>query len=197
LISERWKWIEKYKNFPKLFEQNRVKEFIVNEVVVIMGDGRRFEVFSKNVFYKYPPIKYPNILIVADGNLELSKCLLRYGYTITVYEPKPRLKSVSKTFLTKIRLIKKWFTRDENIKHIDLIVGMHPDEATVEILQWAKIHEKPFAVVPCCILGDQKFILRCHKFSDWCERLSRINKEITHREILNINGKNVMLFGHR
>jgi hypothetical protein len=71
---------------------------------------------------------------------------------------------------------------------------MHPDEATVEILQWAKFHEVPFAVVPCCILGDEKFTLRCHKFSDWCERLSRINKEVTKREVLSMNGKNVMLF---
>jgi hypothetical protein len=160
-----------------------------------MGDDRRFEVFSKNVFYKYPPVKYPNLLIVADGNLELSKCFLRYGYNVTVFEPKPRLKNVSKSFLIKIRLIKKWFTREEKLKDIDLIVGMHPDEATVEILHWAQVRDIHFAVVPCCIMGDIRYTLNCHKFKDWCDRLSRINKERTQREVLGINGKNVMLYG--
>ena len=32
----------------------------------------------------------------------------------------------------------------------DLIVGMHPDEATIEIILCAKANSKPFAVVPCC-----------------------------------------------
>jgi hypothetical protein len=158
-----------------------------------MGDSRRFEVFSKNVFYKYNPKKFKRLLVVADGNLELSKCFVRYGYSVTVVEPKPRLKSVSKTFLTKIKLIKKWFVRDDGFKDSDLIVGMHPDEATIEILAWANKNNKPFCVVPCCIMGDSRYTVNCHKHRDWIERLSRINTG-TQKEILNINGKNTMIF---
>ena len=157
-----------------------------------MGDSRRFEEFSKNIFYKFPPQKFNNVLIVADGNLELSKAMKQRGYNLIIYEPKPRLKSVSKTFLIKVKLIKKWFCREEKIK-ADLIIGMHPDEATVEILQWASLNKKPFAVVPCCILGDIRYTINCHKFKDWIERLKRIN-EGTEIEVLKINGKNTMLY---
>lgn len=159
-----------------------------------MGDPRRCEVFAKNIFYKFPPQKYKTILVVADGDLSLSKHLQEYGYhSVIVYEPKPRPKA--KKTLLNLTLISKWFCREEKIK-ADVIVGMHPDEATVEILQWARSNKKPFAVVPCCILGDIRFTMNCHKFKDWIDRLKRIN-ENTEIEILNINGKSTMLYSLR
>ncbi len=159
----------------------------------VMGDPRRFEIFSKNIYYKYPPEKYPTVLVIADGNLELSKCLYQYGYSVTVFEPKPRLQNVSQLFLKKVTLIRKWFTKEEKIKSSSLIVGMHPDEATVEIIQYAKINNIPFAVVPCCILGDKRFTINCHRYSDWIDRLMRIIQG-TEREVLGINGKSTMIF---
>lgn len=32
-----------------------------------------------------------------------------------------------------------------------MLIGMHPDEATESIVKFALAHEKPFAVVPCCV----------------------------------------------
>lgn len=158
-----------------------------------MGDPRRFDVFARNLYYKFPPDKYRNVLVVADGNLELSKRLVTYGYSVTAVEPKPRLKNVSNMFLKKIRLIKRWFTREDTIKGINLVIGMHPDEATVEILHYAKINEVAFAVVPCCILGDIHYTVHCHKHKDWIDRLKRINRNSV-TEVLNIAGKNVMVY---
>jgi len=34
-------------------------------------------------------------------------------------------------------------------------VGMHPDEATEAIVDFALAHQKPFAVVPCCVFPSQ------------------------------------------
>ena len=33
----------------------------------------------------------------------------------------------------------------------DVVVGMHPDQATEPILDFALKHKKPFAIVPCCV----------------------------------------------
>ena len=35
-----------------------------------------------------------------------------------------------------------------------LILGMHPDEATEDIVDMAVSHGKAFAVVPCCVFPD-------------------------------------------
>ena len=32
-----------------------------------------------------------------------------------------------------------------------VVVGMHPDQATEGIMEFAKAHGKPFAIVPCCV----------------------------------------------
>ena len=36
-------------------------------------------------------------------------------------------------------------------KHCSVIVGMHPDQATEVIAEFALLHDKPFAIVPCCV----------------------------------------------
>jgi len=36
-----------------------------------------------------------------------------------------------------------------------LLVGMHPDEATDAIVDFAVAHNKPFVVLPCCVCAEQ------------------------------------------
>ena len=40
-----------------------------------------------------------------------------------------------------------WHKFDE----CSVVVGMHPDEATEAIVDFARVRGKPFAVVPCCV----------------------------------------------
>jgi hypothetical protein len=35
------------------------------------------------------------------------------------------------------------------------VVGLHPDEATEAIVDFAVRHRKPFAVVPCCVFSSK------------------------------------------
>ena len=37
----------------------------------------------------------------------------------------------------------------------DLIIGMHPDQATEPIIDMALKYKKPFAVVPCCVFAHE------------------------------------------
>jgi hypothetical protein len=36
-----------------------------------------------------------------------------------------------------------------------LLVGVHPDEATDEIVDFGISHQKPFVILPCCVCEDQ------------------------------------------
>src|SRR4030042_6434074 len=107
-----------------------------------MGDNIRNMVFSKNIFYKFPPVKFEKVLCIADGKLELSALLHSMGYEVVAYEPKLR-NSVSKTFKNNVKIFKKQFNRSAK-DNADLIVGMHPDEATVEILMYGKLNNVSF-----------------------------------------------------
>ena len=39
-------------------------------------------------------------------------------------------------------------------KNSSLLIGMHPDEATDAILEYACYYQKPLAIVPCCVYAE-------------------------------------------
>jgi hypothetical protein len=43
---------------------------------------------------------------------------------------------------------------DVILQKCSLIVGMHPDEATESIVEYANYYHKPFAIVPCCVYAE-------------------------------------------
>lgn len=157
-----------------------------------MGDSRH-EVFAKFIGNTFPVTRYPTVLCVADGKMDLVKELRSRGYTVTVYEPNPRVVSHSRRFRKEVDIKRRTFTRDTAIyPKPSFIVGMHPDEATVEIMKWASFNQVPFAVVPCCVKGDINYT-RCSPSSkEWLRRL----RTIIHCEMdqLPITGKNKVLF---
>lgn len=157
-----------------------------------MGDSLRNHKFARFISIRYPMCKYPTIAVIADGNMELSKCLRTYGYNITIFDPKARGKH-SIRFKREVHIVKSWFTRDTKIKPLpSLIVAMHPDEATVEVILWAKINSVPCAVVPCCIKGDRKYTACIKSYKDWMCVLRALIDGNEYR--LNINGKNRIIY---
>ena len=71
--------------------------------------------------------------------------------------PKSRIKELKKKKLV-IEEERKMFTLDtcdELIKGCSLIIGMHPDEATVDIVEVALAKKINFAVVPCCVFHNK------------------------------------------
>lgn len=42
----------------------------------------------------------------------------------------------------------------QHMRHVSLLLGMHPDEATDVIVDVALAFNKPFAIVPCCVFAD-------------------------------------------
>ena len=108
------------------------------------GDPKRFEVVTDFVISKYgKKVKY--IADVAGGRGMLTRMLNKKNYEAEVVDPRGwALKGVP--------------TREEEFNsemadYYDLIIGLHPDEATRSVVESAKI--RPTLIIPCCNFWDR------------------------------------------
>ena len=105
-------------------------------------------------------IKKGFVLDIAGGKGLISYFLsTKYGIKCKIVDPrgatlpKPKIKELKKKNIV-IEEERKMFnleTCDDLIKGCSLIIGMHPDEATVDIVDVALNKKINFAVVPCCV----------------------------------------------
>lgn len=160
-----------------------------------MGDAKRNTAFSRFVKQHFPVRQYPNILCIADGKCLLSNKLALLNYSVTVIEANPRAKHVRKG----VTYTEGWFTRETPVS-ADLVIGMHPDEATGEIIIAAENANTSWAIVPCCVLGTEA--PKTHKerrkytFADWLTTLRNLSQwpNRVQRENLPMHGKNTVLW---
>ncbi|MBI4158489.1 MAG: hypothetical protein HY505_02640 [Candidatus Yanofskybacteria bacterium] len=108
------------------------------------GDPKRFEVITDFVISKYgKKIKY--IADVAGGRGMLTRMLNKKNYEAEVVDPRGwALKGVP--------------TREEEFNsemadYYDLIIGLHPDEATRAVVESAKVSLT--LIIPCCNFWDR------------------------------------------
>lgn len=157
-----------------------------------MGDEHRGTVFALWIVRNFP--KAVSILDIAGGKGQVARKLANKKKKVHIMDAKPRFEGRSHPLIS---YQKGWFTEDTDINgKFDLVIGMHPDEATGEIIRYAVKHRTPFAVVPCCIRGrDAKGI---SKFQGWVNRLSSIAKRANYNVtigMLKMNGKNTVIRG--
>lgn len=152
-----------------------------------MGDGRRHRAFAKLIKSTFPDVV--SVLCVADGRGKLANHLAKMKFLSTVIEGEGRPGKLHKNVSYQIG----WFDRDSEIKQ-DLVVGMHPDEATAEIVLAAESQKKPWMIVPCCIKGAEAKDVR--SFDSWIKKLCHLSKKEPRRNFLNIRGKNLVLWSH-
>jgi len=150
-----------------------------------MGDSKRHSVFCQFIKKQFP--KAFRVLVVADGKGILARCLANQGFEVVVMEKKPRFEGRKHK---RIEYKKGWFDSDYKANE-DLIVGMHPDEATAPIIKSAVKSKKPFAVVPCCVVGEESNGVS--GYEGWLKKLMRLDRRIM-RGMLKMHGKNQVLF---
>ena len=128
------------------------------------GDDSRFEEIAGFIYARYGNnIKY--IADVAGGQGLLTKILnKKYNYEAEVIDPRGhQLKGVPN---------RQGEYKREMADYYDLIVGLHPDEATREVVGSA--HIKPVLVVPCCNFWDRTKKLGAKELvADICAELDR------------------------
>ena len=152
-----------------------------------MGDKTRNKKFSEFIKRVYPQKVYHSICVVADGNAELSTLLVNAGYKVRMIEPNPR------NLVSSVKREAIFFTRNTHVGE-SLIVAMHPDEATIEVVLAAKLQNKPFAIVPCCIKGDKKIIHNIGTRKQWISFLMEKANRACYKELLNISGPNTIIY---
>jgi hypothetical protein len=157
-----------------------------------MGDERRGPLFAKFIVKQFP--KVSSVLDIAGGKGQVARSLANKGISVHVIDAKPRLEGRQHP---KISYQSGFFTSSTTLRqHVkpDLVVGMHPDEATTEIIEFACKHRLPFAVVPCCIKG--KYSAGINGYKDWIKKLKSLAIGYDLNEYqLKMRGKNLVLYG--
>lgn len=104
-----------------------------------MADVRRFDLFAKLVTERFAA---PRIWDIAGGQGRLNAALTALGREVTTFDNRWKR-------LPNLRYEERFLTMDEPCR-CDLLVGMHPDDATRIAIEYAALHRIPVAVVPCC-----------------------------------------------
>ena len=147
-----------------------------------MGDGNRASIFAKFMSRNFQPCRVADI---AGGRGGLSKELKKHHFISVVIDP---CRGQEKNTV-------KIFQKVENVslKNFDLLVGMHPDEATEYIIKEGLRLGKAFAVVPCC--SHAKDGLK-KSFTQWIKYLKSLEpfKDEIRITVLKMGGKNLVLY---
>lgn len=154
-----------------------------------MGDTKRGLVVSKFIKEKYPINKLSKIFVPADGNLILASHLHQYD-EVLVFDPQARAYPKKKN----IKLRKKGFYAENKLDFKpDLIVGLHPDHATGEIIEYGLKTGIPICIVPCCALGKFSDKIERRSYAQW---MNILKQKIPNHKItdLPIRGRNKIIW---
>lgn len=150
----------------------------MDKICLVMGDSRRFIVTAEFIARNFPRIK--TVLCVADGKGHLAALLNKAGYNATIIDP---------AYKGSQKRLKGLFYRDTDVQEYDLLVGLHPDEATAEIIHAAKNSSKHALIVPCCKLGPD-----ATKAGDWWKYLVNISPVSRRIHQMKFNGMNKAIY---
>lgn len=163
-----------------------------------VNDKRRFRAFADFIHKTYPHVH--TVADVAGGHGNVSYYLHELGYDATVIYDRDthlprrmhralRKQSVKQGRLIEIpRVVSK--VQHVDLRPFDLIVGLHPDEATEHAVRAAIKHDKDFAIVPCCVFPIDG-VKRSRE--DWREYLISLSSDISTAR-LPIEGANIVVY---
>ena len=157
-----------------------------------MGDDKRFEALADFVQRNFPPPL--KIADVAGGQGNLSFILTQRGYVCTVIDPRKTNLSKKERQLSnrkgiRFNQIRSKFN-SEMARDYDLIIGLHPDQATEEICYAAKF--KPTIIVPCCKYWNGVENHGSPSLPDTIRKFFRQNRIEWWETLLKMNGKNLI-----
>lgn len=155
---------------------------------------------ARFVARRFPRPETTTVLDVAGSTGVLGYHLAEHGYTVTVIDPRRKAvrrryrKAAQKAgFISRLRYERRPLRADDAA---DLLVGLHPDEATEDIVRQAVRLRVGFVVVPCCVL-PRDGVRR--SFENWCDYLAGLvgpGYEV-HREHLPMEGANLAIWARR
>lgn len=166
-----------------------------------MGDSRRCRAFAAFVDDTFPQAQ--RVVDIAGGRGQLSFWLHELGKEPTIIDPretrlpgwlrrKLRKQSLYEGRLVQVQRLCKT-VEEVDLSGFDLLVAMHPDEATEPALRQALDHDMDFAIVPCCVF-PMDGVKRSRE--EWPLYLASLAPGI-ETAILPIDGANTVLWRRR
>lgn len=157
-----------------------------------MGDPRRFNLMADLIAENFPD-KAAAIADVAAGKGHLKAALYLRGYRkVTAWDRRRKL--------AKARPGQRFQLFDYRNAPRDyrLVVGMHPDEATDQIILYAAKHRVPFVVCPCCIKPSATAYDGAPTFAAWANHLRALaaaGRMALEEIALPMEGRNLVMIG--
>ena len=158
-----------------------------------MGDRNRFSAFADLIARNFAADRYRIIADIAGGKGELQCCLRQKGFadviTFDNRNARRRLKNITYQ--------KKLFNRNIEME-FDLLIGLHPDEATDVIISEAAKRKIPFIVCPCCIKPQAFPYHGQANYLAWVKHLQKLAESLNFKvktTVLPIHGKNIVIIG--
>ncbi len=162
------------------------------------NDKRRFRAFADFIHRTFPEVE--TIADVAGGRGVLSYYLHELGYDATIVDgrdaelPRYIRRTLRKRSVKQGRLIEipraVGTLPGMDLSPFDLVVALHPDEATEHAVRAALALGKDFAVVPCCVFPIDG-VKRSQE--SWREYLTELSHDIVTAR-LPIDGENLVLY---
>ncbi|KAG0287210.1 hypothetical protein BGZ98_004766 [Dissophora globulifera] len=168
------------------------------------GDGLSFKKLP--VLTSAPP---PNDDEVVDGKEKAAAGFQEsdIGESESAKKERRRLKKLQRDQFTVPRLstlLDDKFALDygDMLQGASILIGMHPDQATEPIVDMALKHNKPFAVVPCCVfaldnphrrLASGGEVNTTLEFIQYLIEKAR-SAESLHKEFLPFDGMNIVVY---
>jgi hypothetical protein len=158
------------------------------------------------------------VLDVAGGKGDVSIELAQHGVACTVVEPNLRQPAKRRAAMgagacaqaaPAVQWREAMFVGDEtDLPAHDLIIGLHPDQATEPIVDAALRTGMPFAVVPCCVFasecprtlrtegGRDMPVVAYGAFVEYLQQKATVAGRFCNLAFLPVRGKNRVLYAH-
>ena len=154
-----------------------------------MGAPSRFRLFADMIADRFAT--ETEIADVASGGGQLQAELRLRGFpNVTSWDRRPR------NAKTRRGYIYGHFDYRSAPRKYGLVVGMHPDGATDQIVAYAAKHRCPFVVCPCCVIPSAT---QFHGvgYDEWVCHLRQIAADAIDVETLQLpmDGRNLVLVG--
>ena len=150
------------------------------------------------------------VVDVAGGSGDVAHYLwVRNGVPTTTVDPVPRRNTSKRRKKEMQRMgrapsayIAEYFNTNFNpslLESASAFVGMHPDEATEDIVDAALKFNKPFAVIPCCVFSELKPGRKLHgnidvsRTDQFCLYLAQKDARIKAK-YLPFEGRNIVVY---
>ena len=158
-----------------------------------MGDKRRFDLFANYIKVHFPNVK--SVADIAGGKGYLQVALKEQGIKEVITLDK------GKRCKRGINYKHQLLSNNTKLKNVNLLVGMHPDEATDVIITQASKRGIPFSIVPCCAKPtDTVFWGSIGNFANWLKHLKGYAERLGYRveeHRLRMAGRNIVLTGRK